>query len=140
MQNWLFSVCPPPPPPSLVGAYYLHPPDPRAIFLNNDLLCNGSCSVTGGRITYWGGTKGKDPQNYCQVGQYKSIFCPLKENRSSSPPFAVPKQVLICWVFPIISPMKLWPPSPLWYNYHDGGGAIGSLSWGGGGGGVGGTE
>ena len=52
-------------PPSLVGAYYLHPPDARAIFLHNDLLCNGTCSVTGGRITYWGrggGTNGKDPK------------------------------------------------------------------------------
>ena len=50
-------------PPSLVGAYYLHPPDARAIFLHSDLLCNGTCSVTGGRITYWGGggTNGKDP-------------------------------------------------------------------------------
>ena len=48
----LFRLCPP---PSLVGAYYLHPPDARAIFLHSDLLCNGACSVTGGRITYWGG-------------------------------------------------------------------------------------
>ena len=38
----------PPPPPSLVGAYYLQPPDARAIFLHNDLLCNDTCSVTGG--------------------------------------------------------------------------------------------
>ena len=36
------------PPPSVVGAYYLHPPDARAIFLQDDLLCNGTCSVTGG--------------------------------------------------------------------------------------------
>ena len=43
------------PPPSLVGAYYLQPPDARAIFLHNDLLCNDTCSVTGGSITYWGG-------------------------------------------------------------------------------------
>ena len=44
-----------PPPPSLVGAYYLQPPDARAIFLHNDLLCNDTCSVTGGSITYYGG-------------------------------------------------------------------------------------
>ena len=40
-----FPLCPP---PRLVGAYYLHPPDARAIFLHNDLLCNDMCSVTGG--------------------------------------------------------------------------------------------
>ena len=54
----LFRLCP----PSLVGAYYLQPPDARAIFLHNDLLCNDTCSVTGGSITYWGGTNGKDPK------------------------------------------------------------------------------
>ena len=54
----LFRLCPP---PSLVGAYYLQPPEARAIFLHNDLLCNDTCSVTGGSITYWGGTNGKDP-------------------------------------------------------------------------------
>ena len=47
----LFRLCP----PSLVGAYYLQPPDARAIFLHTDLLCNDTCSVTGGSITYWGG-------------------------------------------------------------------------------------
>ena len=51
----LFRLCP----PSLVGAYYLQPPDARAIFLHNDLLCNDTCSVTGGSITYWGGHKRK---------------------------------------------------------------------------------
>ena len=45
----------PPPPPRLVGAYYLHPPAARAILLHSNLLCNGTCSVTGGRITYWWG-------------------------------------------------------------------------------------
>ena len=54
----LFRLCP----PSLVGAYYLQPPDARAIFLHNDSLCNDTCSVTGGSITYWGGTNGKDPR------------------------------------------------------------------------------
>ena len=42
----IFSVCAPP--PRLVGAYYLHPPRHSAIFLHNDLLCNDTCSVTGG--------------------------------------------------------------------------------------------
>ena len=33
----------------VVCAYYLQPPDARAIFLHNDLLlCNDTCSVTGG--------------------------------------------------------------------------------------------
>ena len=36
-----------PPPPSFVRAYYLQPPDARAISLGNDLLYNDSCSVTG---------------------------------------------------------------------------------------------
>ena len=44
-----------PPPPSLLGAYYLQPPGAGAIFLHNDLICNDTCSVTGGSITYWGG-------------------------------------------------------------------------------------
>ena len=37
-----------------MGAYYLHPPDARAIFLHSDLLCNETCFVTGGSIKYWG--------------------------------------------------------------------------------------
>ena len=37
-----------PPPSSLVGAFYLHPPDARARFLYSDLTCNNTCSVTGG--------------------------------------------------------------------------------------------
>ena len=55
----LFRLCP----PSLVGAYYLQPPDARAIFLHNDLLCNDTCSVTGGggHNVLGGGTNGKDP-------------------------------------------------------------------------------
>ena len=59
----LFRLCPP---PSLVGAFYLHTPDARAIFLYNDLLCNGTCSVTGGGgahnvLVGGGSTNGKDP-------------------------------------------------------------------------------
>ena len=45
-------------PPSLVGAYYMHPSDARGIFLPNDLQCNGTCSVTRGCITDWGGGGG----------------------------------------------------------------------------------
>ena len=71
VKKWdLFRLCT----PSLVGAYYLHPPDARAIFLHSDLLCNGTCSVTGGCITYWGGTNGKDPKNdrkICFCGNFK---------------------------------------------------------------------
>ena len=57
----IFSVCAPP--PSLVSAYYLQPPYSLAIFLH-DLLCNYTCSITGGRKMYLGGgggTNGKDP-------------------------------------------------------------------------------
>ena len=39
---------PPPPPPSSVGAYYLHPPQARVIFLHDDLPSNDTCSVIGG--------------------------------------------------------------------------------------------
>ena len=46
-------------PPSLVGAYYLQPPDARAIFFHV-LLCNGTCSVTGEHNVLVGGTNGKD--------------------------------------------------------------------------------
>ena len=57
----IFSVCAPPPPPQLIGCTLFAPPDARAIFLHNDLQCKGTCSVTGGRITDWGGgTNGKD--------------------------------------------------------------------------------
>ena len=58
----IFSVCAPPP-PSLVGAYYWHSPDARAMFLRCHLLCNDTRSVAGGCITYWGrggGTSRKD--------------------------------------------------------------------------------
>ena len=39
-----FRLCP----PSLVGAYYLQPPDALSILLLNDLLFNDPHSVTGG--------------------------------------------------------------------------------------------
>ena len=63
----LFRLCPP---PSLLGAYYLQPPDARAIFFHNDLLCNDTRSVTGGSITYWGGGGGhkrKRSQSFKQL-------------------------------------------------------------------------
>ena len=41
-------------PPKLIGRILFTPPDARAIFLHNDLLCNGKCSVTGWSITYCG--------------------------------------------------------------------------------------
>ena len=43
-KTGIFSVCA----PSLVGGHYLYPQILFAIFLQNDLLCNGTCSVTGG--------------------------------------------------------------------------------------------
>ena len=43
--------------PQLSGRILSPPPHPdaRAMFLHNDLLCNDKCSVSGGRIMYWGG-------------------------------------------------------------------------------------
>ena len=73
MQNhWIFCVCAPP--PILVGAYYLHPSDARAISLHNEFPCKYTCSVTGGGgggggITYWG-AHGKDANNYIQSSIY----------------------------------------------------------------------
>ena len=62
MGSSRFVPPPPPPLPSLVGAYYLHHSELRAIFLHNDLLCNDPSFVTGGgRITYWGAQTGKIP-------------------------------------------------------------------------------
>ena len=40
--------------PRLMGAYYLHPPDARAISVHNDSPCNDTSSLTGG--TGEGGT------------------------------------------------------------------------------------
>ena len=50
LKVWIFSVCA----PQLRGRISFAPPDARAIFLHCDLLCNGTSSVSGGRITYWG--------------------------------------------------------------------------------------
>ena len=70
-RSGIFPVCAPPPLPSLVGSYNLQPPpqNSRAIFLHNDLLCNGMCSLTGSeKLT--AGTNGKDPR--CE---YLICFC-----------------------------------------------------------------
>ena len=62
---YYFRLCPPP--PSFVGTYYLRPPDTRAIFLQNELLCNGTSSVTAGRITYWGGGEHKRKRSLFRI-------------------------------------------------------------------------
>ena len=41
----LFRLCPL---PSLVGAYYLPPPPTLVPYFYNDVVCNGTCSVTDG--------------------------------------------------------------------------------------------
>ena len=50
-----FSVCAPPPLPQLSMRVLIAPPVTRAIFLHNDLQRNGTRSVTGWRVSYWGG-------------------------------------------------------------------------------------
>ena len=55
-----FPLVPSPAPTSLVGAYYLHPQHARAIFLDDDLLCNSTCSNWGAHNVLGGGTNGKD--------------------------------------------------------------------------------
>ena len=57
-QFGIFSVCAP---PQLSGRILFVPPHARAIFLHSNLLCNGTCFVTGGRITYWGAQTEKIP-------------------------------------------------------------------------------
>ena len=48
-----FRLCPP-----VLLVHTICTPDARAIFLHNDLLCNGSCSVSGGGCTTYGGGGG----------------------------------------------------------------------------------
>ena len=60
--------------PSLVGAYYLQPPDKPAKFLHNDLLCNDTCSVTGGSITYWGGGGGGHKRKRSKCCKVRDLF------------------------------------------------------------------
>ena len=52
----LFRLC-----PQLSGGMLFAPPDARALFLRSDLLCNCTCSETGGGDNVMGGTNGKDP-------------------------------------------------------------------------------
>ena len=64
----LFRLCTPPPPPQLSGCSLFATPDTGAIFLHNDLPCNGACSVTGeggggGGRTYWGAQAEKKSKN-----------------------------------------------------------------------------
>ena len=55
--------------PSIVGAYYLPPQNARTIFLHNDLLCNDTCSVTGG-------TDGKDAElRPCEQDNQQRTAC-----------------------------------------------------------------
>ena len=60
-------------PPCFVGAYYLHLPNARAIFLQNDLLCNSTRSVTGVRIMH-GGTQTKKIQILFQLDKKTCSF------------------------------------------------------------------
>ena len=61
-----------------MGAYRLQPPDARAIFLHNDLLCNDTCSVTGGEHNLLGGgaqterSKGRIPSFRLAGGPVKT--------------------------------------------------------------------
>ena len=53
----LFRLCDHP--PKLSACIFLYPKTHAAIFLHNALLCNDTCSVTGGCITYCGGGSSK---------------------------------------------------------------------------------
>ena len=62
--------------PILVGAYYLHPPEARAIFLHNDLPFDDTCPLIGGEhnVLWGGGTNGNDPRNTYLNGQLLLTF------------------------------------------------------------------
>ena len=55
----------PPPPSQLSGRILFASPRGTSILLHNDLLCNGTCSVTGGayRTGGGGGRNGNDPRD-----------------------------------------------------------------------------
>ena len=73
---WIFSACA----PQLSRRILFAPPGARAIFLHSDLLCNSTCSVTGWRITYWGGTKGKDPFMFINESKGRTLGFRMKHN------------------------------------------------------------
>ena len=68
---WIVFICATPPPPqrSRCILFAPPPPDAHAIFLHNDLLCNGTCCVSRGFITFWRGGrhKRKRSQNFFQT-------------------------------------------------------------------------
>ena len=66
----LFRVSLPPPPSAKWAHIICTPPNARAIFLHDDLHCNGMCSVTGGRITCWGDKRKRSEETYDK----KSVF------------------------------------------------------------------
>ena len=66
-KSRIFSVCAPPQLSGRILFDYLHPPDARVIFLHDDVLCNGTCSVTGG-AERTGGHKRK-------IFQKSNLFC-----------------------------------------------------------------
>ena len=81
-------------PPSLVGAYYLQPPDARAIFLHNDLLCN-DCN--------WGGAQTEKIQTVflSHFGWQKYVqtnFLPSEANARLRWNFVL-FAILPCWRF-----------------------------------------
>ena len=81
-------------PPSLVGSYYLHPPNARAIFLHNDLSCNDT-NCNWGSTTYWGGggAQTEKIQNFITEQAF------LQEVSSST--LVEQKSFYICLVWPV---------------------------------------
>ena len=73
LKRWIFSVCN----SQLGGRILFAPPNMRVFLLHNDLLGNGTCSVTGGRISYSVGTNGNKPK-----GNLKAIKINSSELKS----------------------------------------------------------
>ena len=60
-------------PPQLSGRILFAPPDARALFLQNNLLCHGTCSVTGGAKRTGGGGH-KRNRSKKSIGFLLSLF------------------------------------------------------------------
>ena len=60
-----------------MGAYYLQPPNARAIVLHNALPCNKTCSVIGGALRTAGGGAQTEKIPFLCDFQLKTFLCKI---------------------------------------------------------------